>query len=88
MHQLSLFDTPPTLRPTDPSVAPDDVPRLTGQCARLLAMLQRGPVRNTEMMACGMFKYTSRISDLRRYGYRIVCEPQGGGLSLYRLEEQ
>jgi len=53
-----------------------------------LAMLEQGPTTNREMMLAGLLKYTSRISDLRAAGYRIVCEPQGGGLSVYRLEEQ
>jgi len=86
MHQqLSLFDSPRTISPRDPNVTHDDRPRLTGQNARLLAMLEQGPTTNREMMLAGLLKYTSRISDLRAAGYRIVCEPQGGGLSLYRL---
>ena len=85
MHQLTLFPPASALPPRDPSVTPTDRPRLTGQNARLLAMLEQGPTTNREMMLAGLLKYTSRISDLRAAGYRIVCEPQGVGLSLYRL---
>ena len=88
MHQLTLFPSASALPPRDPNVAPTDRPRLTGQNARLLAMLQQGPTTNREMMLAGLLKYTSRISDLRAAGYCIVCEKLGGGLSLYRLENQ
>jgi len=88
MKQLSLFCDSPRTPPRDPNVTPADRPRLTGQNARLLAMLQQGPTTNREMMLAGLLKYTSRISDLRAAGYCIVCEKLGGGLSLYRLENQ
>lgn len=87
MHQLPLFPlTQPPLAPTDPHVSPDDVPRLSGQCAELLEMLRAGPVTNGEMVARGMMKYTSRISDLRKHGHRITCERRPGGVSVYWLE--
>jgi len=86
MHQqLSLFDSPRTIPPRDPNATATDRPRLTGQNARLLAMLEQGPTTNREMMLAGLLKYTSRISDLRAAGYRIVCEQLGGGVSEYRL---
>lgn len=82
--QLSLFDSPRKLMPRDPSALPADVPRLAGQNAAILARLRQGPATNDELIKISR-KYTSRISDLRTAGHRIVCGRLGGGLTEYRL---
>ena len=84
-HQLSLFDPEPVPRPRDPHVIPADVRRLTGQNAAILRRLRMGPATNDELIKIS-HKYTSRIGDLRAAGHKIVCERQGGGLTIYRLE--
>ena len=74
----------PTFEPTDPHVEPRDASRLRGQNARVLARLRRGPASNAELAAISL-KYTSRISDLRKAGFRILCK-RGDGLNVYVLE--
>ena len=84
--QLDLFDRKtPTPPPTDPNVIESDEHRLTGQNARILEMLQEGAVTAAELSAIAL-KYTSRISDLRKAGYRITCHRIDGGNNVYRLE--
>ena len=86
--QLSLFDPVPRPRPLvprNPHVAAQDVHRLTGQNAVILARLRSGPATNVELAELSL-KYTSRISDLRAAGYVIECERMSGGLRLYTLE--
>lgn len=79
--QRGLFSDPPqtTLRdlldaaktpPTDPTVRPDDVPRLISQNSHILARLRDGPATAAELAAISL-KYTSRISDLRKAGHDI-----------------
>lgn len=59
----------------DPSVRrPPECIRLRGQCAQILGLFERAPdhlVSNAELAAVS-YKYTSRISDLRRSGHRIT----------------
>lgn len=74
----------PSLKPRDPSVTKSDKPRLVGQNATILAMLQEGPKTNRELAEVSL-KYTSRISDLRQHGYTIVNERLDEGLTLYKL---
>ena len=85
--QPFLFPLVHALRPTDPHVPAADRPRLTGQNAKLLEMLRQGPVTNVQMMHQGMAKYTSRISDLPKAGYKITAQHAGGGLYVYTLEQ-
>jgi hypothetical protein len=70
--------------PCDPHVAEADKPRLSGQCAAILALLRAGPRTNAELAAVSL-KYTSRLSDLRAAGYEITCQRLEGGVTLYRL---
>ena len=87
MLQLELFSTPvPSLRPRDPHVIPSDVRRLTGQNAAILARLRCGPATNVELAGIAL-KYTSRVSDLRKAGYRVECERGVGGVTVYQLME-
>jgi len=86
-RQLSFLDPTPAIPPRDPKIAPRDKARLSGQNGELLVRLRRGPVTNVELQAIGMLKYTSRISDLRKAGYRVTAERVSGGVFVYRLEE-
>jgi hypothetical protein len=62
-----------------------DKARSSRQVDLLLTMLRRGPVTNSDLIAAGLYKYTSRISDARKLGHVIDCERREGGLSVYRL---
>ena len=87
MNQLDLFDRKtPAPPPSDPSVLESDEHRLTGQNARILEMLQEGAVTTAELAAVAL-KYSGRISDLRKAGYRITCHRIAGGNNVYRLED-
>jgi hypothetical protein len=72
------------------TVKPEDAPRLTRQCLRLLEMLRAGEeVTNLEMVAAGILGYTKRISELRKSGYDIVClREDNKGQSWYVLREE
>ena len=85
-NQPTLFPLVHALHPRDPHVHRDDRTRLTGQNAAILARLRQGPATNDELIGISR-KYTSRISDLRAHGHRIVCERLAGGLTRYRLED-
>jgi hypothetical protein len=85
MIQRTLFDKP-ILPPTDSHVHPADERRLTGQNAAILRRLRQGKASSLTLAGISL-KYTSRISDLRKHGYRIVCERMQDGVNLYKLEE-
>lgn len=73
-------------RPVPPiQCDPADCDRLSGQNLQIIERLRRGPATNAELAAIGL-KYTSRVSDCRRAGYRINCEKRDGGLTVYSLE--
>lgn len=80
-QRLLNFD----VRPCDPSTSPSDVPRLTGQNKRILERLREGPATNVELCEIAL-KYTSRISDLRKAGYRITNTREAGGVTRYEME--
>ena len=87
MNQRPLFEKyREPYQPTDPHVEDCDKPRLAGQNSEMLAMLRRGPKTNAAFQLAGMLKYTSRISDLRKAGYKITATRLSGGLFLYTLE--
>ncbi len=72
-------------RPIPPIICePADCKRLTGQNAAILARLRLGPATNAELAGLSL-KYTSRVSDLRRAGYRVRCVRLDGGLTRYEL---
>ena len=58
------------IAPRDPNVTPTEAPRLSRQCAAILARLNQGPASNAELATIAL-KYTGRISDLRQAGFRI-----------------
>ena len=87
MIQTLLFDPrTPIPPPRDPHAHPADVSRLTGQNAAILARLRCGPATNVELAGIAL-KYTSRVSDLRKAGYRVECERGVGGVTVYQLME-
>lgn len=65
-----------------------DCGRLEGQNAAILAMLRRGPATNGELAGVSL-KYTSRISDVRKWlkqrGEDIECTRLGKGACRYRI---
>ena len=81
--QKAKRGTPPV---RDPNAVPADVPRLRGQNAQILQRLEQGRASNVELAKISL-KYTSRISDLRKAGYVVVCHRDNGGLSWYELKE-
>lgn len=90
MNQLELFaDNRRHIRPRDTHVVPEERPRLSGQNARILERLRRGPATNDELSGIAR-KYTSRISDLRAAGHdvRVIEHDRTTGVVLYKLMEQ
>lgn len=63
-----------------------DLRRLDRQTEAIVARLMRGPATNRELASIAL-KYTSRISDARKLGHRIVCRKvdRASGLTEYRL---
>lgn len=60
--------------------------RLGRQCSRILERLRQGRASNDELSRISR-KYTSRISDLRKAGYKIQCvnHDRRTGLAFYEL---
>ena len=99
-EQPSLFDSDakcgvdsgppaePAIEPIDPNVIERDAARLIGQNRAIIERLARGPATNDELARLSR-KYTSRISDVRRFleqrGHTIVCDRGVGGLNTYRI---
>ena len=79
MTQPSFFDR---YSPLDAA----SLPRLSRQCAAILARLEQGPATNDELSRIAR-KYTGRISDLRHAGYDVRCTSQDRttGLAVYEL---
>lgn len=101
--QLSLFDDsgaprrdrtygipmPAECPLCDHTVVEEEKPRLAGQCAEILELLQsKARVTNKEMAVISL-KYTSRVSDLRKAGHTITCVDRDHktGEAWYELEE-
>lgn len=97
--QLSLFDDSGApwrdrtydadYAPCDHTVVEEEKPRLAGQCAEILELLQsKARVTNKEMAIISL-KYTSRVSDLRKAGHVITCVDRDHktGECGYELEE-
>ena len=62
-------------------------PKPRGQCCAILARLRSGPATSWELAQI-TFKFTQRISDLRKMGYTVECESCGrGNGSVYTLEK-
>lgn len=86
--QPSLFDPPP-IKHADPNLDKREVRRVGGQCLKMLRCFLDGPASNDELSRIGR-KYTSRISDLRKSGFRIdkVSQDHETGLAWYRLNAE
>lgn len=71
-------------------VEPAEQVRLAGQSARILAKLEVGPVSNFDLVEISL-KYTSRISDIRRYlkprgrNVKVLERDHATGRTLYGL---
>lgn len=79
--------TPPPRNPPpiDPNADAADRPRLGGQNAAILALLESKPeVSNAELAGISL-KYTGRISDLRAAGHAIKITRREGGTRFYSL---
>lgn len=85
MKQTTMFGQFDQQRLT-PNVRPQDQARLRGHNLAILERLTQGPATNHELSQISL-KYTSRISDLRKAGYTILCSRLHGGLTQYELEE-
>lgn len=86
--QLEAAKSPQAvLFPVEAPANPQDA-RLSRQCDRILALLERGPVTNRALAAISL-KYTGRISELRERGYRIavISQDRKTGLTTYALTE-
>lgn len=73
------------IAPTDPNVSEEDVEALSEQCEAIYARLKQGPATSKELAALSL-KYTSRASDLRKYGIKVKCEKRADGVWVYSLE--
>jgi hypothetical protein len=74
-----------------PSIHPTEAPRLTRQCAEILAAFRADTNHrqtNQELVRLAL-KYTSRLSDLRAAGYQIdvVKRDRYSGQTIYELKE-
>lgn len=93
MTQAALFDeTAPAQPPihVNASVHLAEAPRLSKQCAAILERFRAngGVATNRELSEIAL-KYTSRLSDLRAAGYKVVVlqRDHESGLNTYRLVE-
>ena len=59
------------------------------QSERILKALRESPngITSRDMINMNIFKYSSRISELRQDGHRVVASREKGSLFRYRLEE-
>jgi hypothetical protein len=82
---FDIFADAEALPPTDPNVDPQDVERLSRQCAAILERLRRGPATNVELVRIAL-NHTARISDLRKHGHDIrVTKRNAEGVFWYGL---
>ena len=63
----------------------EDWERFHTQTELIIEKLRRGPATNVELAELSL-KYTSRISDARKRGYKIKCKRLGGGITRYELD--
>lgn len=86
MPDLTLFDE---ILVTDPNARDEDDERLSGQNLKIYEYLMlHGSMSNRELANISL-KYTSRISDIRRWlekrGQTIKCIRGEGGLNTYTI---
>lgn len=86
----TLFNNPIT-RKTDPEsshIAADKLinsGRRVSHAEQILNRLKIGPATNVELAKISL-KYTGRISDLRKVGYKIICnQTSNNGITEYHL---
>lgn len=74
------------IRFADSSLSNEERPRLGAQNQAILTRLRQGPATNTELAEIAL-KYSSRISDLRKAGYNVVCASYSRktGIAVYEL---
>ena len=97
--QLSLFgNVEPSVAPSavdvaaigeiidtvDPNIEPEDKPRLSRQCTRILGRLQSGPATNIELNEI-CFRYSARLHDLKKAGFVYGKEKVEKGVWRYWL---
>ena len=80
------FGQPRDITPRDPSVTPEEAPRLSRQCRDILMRLRQGTATNSELAGIAL-KYTGRISDLRAAGcvIDVIHRDHATGLVMYKL---
>lgn len=86
-RQTDLFcEQPPPIR--DPRVTDIEKPRLNRQAIKILERLRHGESTNSELARIAI-RYSARIHDLRRAGYRIeiISRDRESGLNVYALME-
>ena len=73
----------------DPTVHPDEAPRLNEQCRAILVRLQAGRATNHDLAGIAL-NYRARVSDLRGIGYRIdvIERDRKTGVSVYALRAE
>ena len=69
----------------DPNIHPGDVSRVTGQSAAVLERLRLGPATNIELGRICM-RYSARVHDLKRAGYRIRSQRVEGAVWSFWIE--
>lgn len=69
---------------TDPTVVPEDKPRIARLCRVVLERLQTGPAYSHEL-ATITHRFGARLADLREAGYDIQTQRLPGGVYLYSL---
>ena len=90
-EQLDLFNQKQSI---DPISAPaSDAPRLRGQNKTILDALLDGPKTNAQLAQIAL-KYTSRLSDIRKWlstwrpTWHVKSQSLGDGLWQYWIEKQ
>ena len=85
---MPLFDRPASagLVPTNSTVAPDDVPRLSDQHTAILAALQGGPKTGPELARIAI-RYSARLQEIKAL-HPWLKRAIGGGQWEYRLVDR
>lgn len=76
----------PDIQFADTQLPEAEKPRLSSQCRQILERLQQGVASNVDLSNIAL-KYTSRISDLRKSGFRIEVKERNHetGVVTYEL---
>lgn len=90
LRRLVLEKVAPLIPSWQGSLFSADEERLAGQSAAILKLLKErrsSGATNAELAAISL-KYTARISDLRKQGYRIFAKQISGGTWQYNLSPE